>query len=122
MIEAGVFGPDLRVELLEGVIVDKITKKPPHMPANLLDDLLHLLPAGYFASMGNPVTIEERDGEPEPDAMVVRGSLKDFAGRRRTPADLALVIEVSDTSYQIDRFVKWVTYAAAVSRSIGSWI
>jgi Uma2 family endonuclease len=117
MADAGTFGPESRVELLEGVIVDKTTKKTPHVHAtDLLADLLHhFLPrrSDYFASMGNPVTIEERDGEPEPDAMVVRGSLKDFAGRRRTPADLALVVEVSGTSYQIDRFVKWVTYAAA---------
>jgi Uma2 family endonuclease len=117
MADADAFGPEARVELLEGVIVDKMTKKTPHVHAtDLSEDLLHhYLPRGssYFASMGNPVTIEERDGEPEPDAMVVRGSLNEFAGRRRTPADLALVIEVSDTSYQIDRFVKWVTYAAA---------
>jgi len=72
MIEAGTFGPELQVELLEGVIVDKMTKKPPHVLAtDLLDELLHqLLPrgSGYCISMGNPVTIEDRDGEPEPDA------------------------------------------------------
>jgi Uma2 family endonuclease len=117
MSDAGAFGPESRVELLEGVIVDKMTKKTPHVHAtDLLDDLLHhLLPrgSGFFASMGNPVTIDDRDGEPEPDAMVLRGRLNDYAGRRRTPADLALVIEVSDTSYQIDRFVKWIMYAAA---------
>ena len=117
MIEAGVFGPEPRVELLEGVIVDKMTKKPPHVLAtDLLDDLLHhFLPrrSGYFVSMGNPVTIEERDGEPEPDAMVLRGRPRDYAGRRRTPADAALITEVSDTSYRYDRFDKWVTYAAA---------
>jgi Uma2 family endonuclease len=117
MAEAGIFGPESRVELLEGVIVDKMTKKTPHVHAtDLLDDLLHhFLPRGsdYFASMGNPVTIEDRDGEPEPDAMVLRGRLSDYAGRRRTPADAALVIEVSDTSYRYDRFDKWVTYAGA---------
>jgi Uma2 family endonuclease len=117
MAEAGIFGPESRVELLEGVIVDKMTKKTPHVHAtDLLEDLLHhFLPRGsdYFASMGNPVTIEDRDGEPEPDAMVLRGRLSDYAGRRRTPADAALVIEVSDTSYRYDRFDKWVTYAGA---------
>jgi Uma2 family endonuclease len=117
MIDAGVFGPEPRVELLEGVIIDKMTKNPPHVLAtDLLDDLLHhLLPrgSGYCISMGNPVTIEDRDGEPEPDAMVLRGSPRDYTGRRRTPADAALIIEVSDTSYHYDRFVKRVTYAAA---------
>jgi Uma2 family endonuclease len=117
MIEAGTFGPELQVELLEGVIVDKMTKKPPHVLAtDLLDELLHqLLPrgSGYCISMGNPVTIEDRDGEPEPDVTVLRGNLRDYADRRRTPADAALIIEVADTSYDYDRFDKWVTYAAA---------
>ena len=45
--------------------------------------------------------------------MVVRGNLRDYAGRRRTPANAALVIEVADTSYTYDRFHKWVTYAVA---------
>ncbi len=68
MAEAGVFGPDARVELLEGVIVSKMSKNPPHVLAtDLLDDLLHrLVPADFFVSMGNPVTIEERDSEPDP--------------------------------------------------------
>ena len=68
---------------------------------------------GYFVTMGNPVTIEDRDGEPEPDAGVYRGSIRDVAARRRTPADAALLAEVSDTSYDYDRYAKWVTYAAA---------
>jgi Uma2 family endonuclease len=117
MIDAGVFGPEPRIELLEGVIVDKMTKKPPHVLAtDLVEELLHyLLPrgCGYAISMGNPVTIEDRDGEPEPDAMVLRGRLRDYTGRRRTPADAALVAEVSQTSYNYDRYDKWLTYAAS---------
>jgi Uma2 family endonuclease len=117
MVDAGVFGPDPKVELLEGVIVEKMTKKPPHVHAtDLLDELLHhLLPrgCGYFVSMGNPVTIEDRDGEPEPDAAVFRGSIRDFGGRPHTPAEAVLLAEVSHTSYDYDRYAKWVTYAAA---------
>ena len=77
MLDAGVFGPEPKVELLEGVIVDKMTKKPPHVLAtDLLEAFLHEhLPrgSGYFISMGNPVTIEDRDGEPEPDVTILRG-------------------------------------------------
>jgi Uma2 family endonuclease len=117
MLESGIFGPEPKVELLEGVIVEKMTKKPPHIIAtDLLDERLHhLVPrgCGYFATMGNPVTIEDRDGEPEPDAGVYRGSIRDVASRPRTPADAALLIEVSDASYNYDRYTKWVTYAAA---------
>jgi Uma2 family endonuclease len=115
MIEAGTFGPEPRVELLEGVIVDKMTKNPPHNVAcDLVQHLMsRLLPAGYFASMSTSMTIMDRDGEPEPDAMILRGSPRDYAGRRRAPADAALIAEVSDTSYQYDRFAKWVIYASA---------
>jgi len=117
MAEAGIFGPEPRLELLEGVLIDKMTKNPPHILAtDLLDDLFHhLLPrgSGYCISMGNPVTIEDRDGEPEPDAMILRGNLRDYTGRRRNPADAALVVEVANTSYAYDRFSKWVTYAGA---------
>ena len=117
MVDVGVFGPEPRLELLEGVLIDKMTKNPPHVVAtDLLEELLHhLLPrgSGYCITMGNPVTIEDRDSEPEPDAMIVRGNLRDYAGRRRTPADVALVIEVASTSYAYDRSSKWVTYAVA---------
>jgi Uma2 family endonuclease len=117
MTDAGVFGPEPRVELLEGVLIDKMTKNPPHILAtDLLGEFLHhLLPrgSGYCISMGNPVTIEDRDGEPEPNAMILRGSLRDYTGRRRTPADASLVIEVANTSYNYDRYNKWVTYAGA---------
>src|SRR5262249_35568479 len=117
MLEAGIFGPEPRVELLEGVIVEKMTKKPPHVQAtDLLEDLLHhVLPrgCGYFISMSNPVTIEDRDGEPEPDVTVLRGNPRDYAGRQHTPADAALLIEVAQTSYDYDRYDNWVTYAAA---------
>lgn len=115
MADAGVFGPEARVELVEGVIVDTTTRHPPHVIAtDLMEDLLHrAVPRGFHITMGNPVAIEERDSEPEPDAMVVRGQIRDFTGRRRTPADAVLVIEVADSSYGFDRGPKWMTYAAA---------
>jgi Uma2 family endonuclease len=124
IVDSGAFGPEPKVELLEGVIVEKMTKKPPHIIAtDLLEDMLHhLVPrgCGYFITMGNPVTIEDRDGEPEPDAGVYRGNIRDVAGRPRTPAEAALLAEVSHTSYDYDRYAKWVTYAAA--RVPVSWI
>ncbi len=70
-------------------------------------------PEGYFVSRRSPLTIRDRDGEPEPDVLVLRGKIRDYADRERTPADAALLAEVSDTSYDYDRRAKWVTYAAA---------
>lgn len=114
--ESGLLGDDpRRLELIEGVIVTRMAENPPHMTGcDLVQAVLtRLVPAGYFVSMAHPVTIEGRDSEPVPDAMVVRGAIRDFAGRRRTPADAALVVEVSDTSLDFDRGAKAATYAAA---------
>jgi len=115
MGEAGILGPDDRVELLEGLLVVKMSKNPGHILAtDLFEDLLHrLVPAGFFTSMGNPVTIEVRNSEPEPDAQVVRGNPRDYTGRRRGPQDSALVVEVADSSYATDRRSKLAIYAAA---------
>jgi Uma2 family endonuclease len=115
MAEAGVFGAQAKVELLEGVIVEKMTKNPPHVLAtDLVQSLLtRTVPVGFFPSMGNPIAIDARDSEPEPDAAIVRGQPRDYEDRRRTAADVALVVEVSDTSYPLDRQQKWITYAAA---------
>ncbi|MBX6314261.1 MAG: Uma2 family endonuclease [Isosphaeraceae bacterium] len=115
MLDLGILGPDPRTELLGGVIVIKATKSPPHVLATeLLEGLLHrIMPAGYFPSMGNPTCIAERDSEPEPDAQVIRGSPRDYAGRCRGSRDAALVIVVADASYDYDRYEKWVTYAGA---------
>jgi len=115
IVDSGAFGPEARVELLEGVMIDKMTKPPPH---NLTCDLVqHVLsaplPPGYFLSMGTSMTIEDRQGEPEPDAWVLRGAIRDYTGRGRTPADCALVIEVADTSYELDRHQKLLAYAAS---------
>lgn len=114
MVDAGVFGPEPKVELLEGVIVEKMSKNPPHnLACDLIQHLLaRLMTPGYFHSMSTSMAIEDRDGEPEPDVMILRGQPRDYAGRRRTPADASVLIEASETSYDYDRKAKWVTYAA----------
>jgi Uma2 family endonuclease len=117
IVESGALGEDPRVELLEGVIVQKMAKNPPHVIVqNLLQEILHaLLPrgSGYCVSTGNPITIEDRDGEPEPDLMVIRGKHLDYVGKRQVPADASLVVEISNTSYNEDRTLKWSLYAAS---------
>lgn len=115
MIDLGLLGEDPKVELIEGVIVAKMTKNSPHITSTDLIQALfgRIVPAGFFVSMGNPLTIVERDSEPEPDVQVFRGAIRDYTGRRRTQRDAALVIEVSDSTYRMDRYRKWVTYAGA---------
>lgn len=114
MAEAEVFGPDARLELIEGVIIDKMVKSGPHVIATMLIERLfpRLVPAEYSTTAGNPLQIEGIS-EPEPDIQVVRGSPRDLAGRPPSTREVVLAIEVAETSYRRDRGPKWRLYAAA---------
>lgn len=113
MIESGILGPEDRVELLEGVLVEKMSKKPAHTYASgaLLDALFKLLPAGFHVRDQDPITMGR--SEPEPDIAVVRGSRRDYLNRHPGPSDVLLIIEIADMSLERDRILKQRIYAAA---------
>lgn len=113
MIQAGILAGDDPVELLEGWLVEKISKNPPHIVATgfLLDLLPHLLPVGWFLNVQDPIATV--DSLPEPDAAVIRGARRDYLARRPTAADIALLVEVADTSLDQDRGLKQRAYARA---------
>jgi Uma2 family endonuclease len=112
MAEAGVFGPDPQVELIEGVIVEKMVKLPPHVIATMLIERLFpkLVPAEYSVTSSSPIQIEGIT-EPEPDVLVIRGTPRELQGRLPTAQEVVLALEVADTSYSRDRGVKWRLYA-----------
>jgi Uma2 family endonuclease len=113
MIEAGVLTEDDPVELLEGLLVEKMSKTPPHCKTNRRMRLIieRLAPAGWFVDAQEPITTA--DSEPEPDLAVIRGDLEDYSSHPG-PQDLALVVEVSDSSLQRDRTLKLRLYARAM--------
>jgi Uma2 family endonuclease len=113
MIGAGVLGEDEPVELLDGIMVEKMPKKPHHSLATglLRDALVLLLPAGWFVNDEQPVTTDT--SEPEPDIAVVKGKRRDFRDRHPGPQDSALVAEVADSSLTRDRGLKKALYARA---------
>lgn len=112
MGEAGVFGPDERVELLEGEILRMNPIGPRH--ANCVDRLNHL----FVVSLGdraqvriqNPVRLSEIS-EVQPDVALVRRD-RDTEGHPG-PSDVLLLVEVADTSVAFDRRVKLPLYARA---------
>lgn len=114
MIDAGVFPNDAHVELLGGLLVDKIVKKNAHNYAvdKLADDLRRLLSEGYRVREEKSY-LHGRYDRPEPDIAVVRGSVDDYRHREPRPKDIALLIEVADVSYAKDRGAKWWRYASA---------
>jgi Uma2 family endonuclease len=73
--------------------------------------LRRALPPGWIVRTQSPITLEQ--SEPEPDVVVARGELRDYAQRHPGPVDLALVIEVADSTLEFDRQQKAIVYAAA---------
>jgi Uma2 family endonuclease len=113
MIATGVLTENDRVELLGGVIVDKMPQHPAHAGtiSILLAKLQAKLSRGWIVRVQSPITLE--DSEPEPDLAVVRGPEEKYLTAHPTPEDIALVIEVADSSVEYDRSLKQSAYARA---------
>ena len=111
-LRAGVFAEDEAIELLEGLLVQKMPKNRPHVVAlaKLFRQINALLPTGWSTQSQDPITLE--DGEPEPDLAVIRGRAEEYA-EHPGPADVALVVEVSDSTLDRDRGIKLRSYARA---------
>ena len=104
MVDSEVFTEHDRLELINGYLVAKVTKKPPHVLAGelLRDELQPIIPPGWRVRTELPVRIPDYN-EPEPDVSLARGTAKDYAHRHPGPADLALVVEVAKRSLSDDR-------------------
>jgi Uma2 family endonuclease len=113
MIQAGILTKDDPVELLEGWLVLKIPKKPAHPLATQLTRtaLERATPPGWFVDSQEPVTLD--DSEAEPDVRVVRGDRRQYRNRHPGPQDLAMLVEVAESSLKRDRGWKKLIYARA---------
>ncbi len=113
MIRAGILTGDDQVELLKGWLISKMPKNPPHRIATKLtrQSLEAAVPNGWYVDSQEPITLE--DSEPEPDAIIVRGDTRDYQNGHPTAKDIALVVEISDTTLERDRELKKQLYARA---------
>lgn len=113
MIRAGILAEDEPVELLEGWIVTKMPRNPPH------DGTIHVasqvltavLVAGWEVRSQSAIAIA--DSEPEPDLAVVRGRARDYMDHHPGVGEIGMLIEVADRSLEHDRTVKVRIYARA---------
>jgi Uma2 family endonuclease len=114
MIGAGVFPPGARVELLGGVLVQQMTKHAPHnYTARQLGILLKgILPGDWLVSEEKSLVLG-RSWRPEPDLAVIRGPNSRYRVQDPRASDVALLVEVAESSYPLDRGEKWRAYAAA---------
>jgi hypothetical protein len=113
MIQAGVLTENDPVELLEGWIISKMPCNPLHDGAILLAQttLLAALSNDWVLRVQSTITL--RDSESEPDLVVALSPVPRYYSAHPAPRDLALVVEVSDTTLKDDRETKGRVYARA---------
>jgi Uma2 family endonuclease len=114
MIGAGVFGEHDHVELLEGILVDKMTKHPPHnFTVTTIADTIRAVVGSDWVVREEKSVVLGRFSRPEPDVAIARGPRDRYRSVSPSTADLTARIEVADTSYAKDRGNKWRKYAAS---------
>jgi len=119
LVDLGAFRPGERLELVGGTLVVREPQGGPHATAvGLCEDALReAFGAGWTVRAQSPIALDE-DSEPEPDIAVVPGNRRDYRGGH--PSRPALIVEVADSSLQLDRGEKASLYARA--RIADYWI
>jgi Uma2 family endonuclease len=114
MIEAGVLD-DLRVELLNGEIVEMPSEGPEHAYRNTeAADILRLaLSSRAKVREAHPITLPEQSSEPEPDVAVVQPLGTIYRDRHPYPSEVYLLIEHAYASLAKDKEFKRHIYAQA---------
>jgi Uma2 family endonuclease len=111
MLAADLFG-DRKVELLNGLLIAMITSPAHDLAVTAIGDALEdrLDRAHWTVREEKPVVLSPR-WKPLPDMAVVRGPYTDYAQRTPGAVDIALLVEVSDTTYPKDSGFKRRWYA-----------
>ena len=114
MAEAGILSEDDRVELLDGEVIEMSPIGSRH--AACVDRLNKFLNSiselGFIVRVQNPIRLDDHS-EPQPDITLLRVRSDFYAEAHPTPADVLIVMEVADSSFELDRQVKLPLYAQA---------
>jgi Uma2 family endonuclease len=112
LVDAGIFGKDDRVELLDGLLVAREPQGSRHavIVGLVREALEHAFGRGFHVREEKPVALDDVS-EPEPDLVVVAGGLRDYWDAH--PARPALLVEVAESSLTLDRLRKGTLYARA---------
>jgi hypothetical protein len=114
MAETGVLRPDARVELLDGQIIDMSPIGPFHGSITKYLNLLFTAAARdrWITQVQDPVHLDDHS-VPEPDLALLKPSPDFYRKRHPQPADVLLLVEISDTSLTSDRENKLPAYGRA---------
>ena len=115
MIADGRLTTDDRVELLDGQIVAKMPQNPPH--ARAISRVTRLTMAAiihhpeWMVQSQVPITLDT--SEPEPDLIIIMAPDERYEHRHPGSTEVALVVEVADSSLDQDQDRKQAIYAQA---------
>lgn len=111
--EMGFFDEE-RVELLDGRIWKLPPQKTPHFTAvrRTAETLEEVFGANHEIRSQGPLILPNGN-EPEPDVLVVPGTVDDYADCHPIVSDCLLLVEVSDSTLAKDRGTKLIDYARA---------
>ena len=99
MGEAGLFGEDARVELLDGEVMElsPIGSRHGGTVNRLTRMLVNAAGVRAVVAIQNPVILDARS-EPQPDVAVLAPRADDYIERHAGPDEILLLIEVADSS------------------------
>ncbi len=105
MVASGTLKERRGIQLINGLLVKKMTQNPPHAIAYTLcgDQIGRFIPPGWHLRSALPIRLPSQSSEPEPDHCIVRGGIRDYLAGHPGPVQIAMVIEVSDSSLAEDR-------------------
>ncbi|MFP4181679.1 MAG: Uma2 family endonuclease [Thiohalospira sp.] len=114
MVDAGVFGEDQRLELVQGEVLEMAPIGSWHAGC------VNTLARRFFACVGdrgvvavqNPVALPP-DSEPQPDIAVLAPRADGYADAHPGPEAVRLLVEVAEASSTFDLGAKAALYAAA---------
>ena len=114
MIEAGILTANDRVELVEGEIVEMAAKGSRHASCvkRLTDLFYRHARQNAVVSIQDPVRVGDLS-EVEPDVALLRPRDDLYSSAHPLPADVLLLVEVSDTTLAYDHGLKLALYARA---------
>ncbi|MEE9398329.1 MAG: Uma2 family endonuclease [Methylococcales bacterium] len=112
MAETGILSSDVRVELIEGEIIDMAPIGSTHASyVNRLNrEIVRAVNNTALVSVQNPIILGHLS-EPEPDFALLKPKANDYVDSLPNAADILLLIEIADTTIKYDRQIKAPLYA-----------
>ncbi len=114
MIEKGILNENDNVELLNGIVIEKMPKGTKHTSTTrfITKFFYRILDENVVIQVQDPIRLNDFS-EPEPDIVLAQPDENDYQKRHPSPEDILLIIEVSDSTIYFDRTDKALAYSNA---------